>query len=101
MTNYVMSSAPSHAMQPDSPGIAVTLTDGKIYIFSHTANLNIPGLPSLAIQYHISPELASRSLLYISLLCDQDCDAHFHNKFIKISLNGVTIITVTRNSNGL
>ena len=38
MTDYVMSSAPAHDMQPARPGIAVTLTDGnKIISFAHCA----------------------------------------------------------------
>ena len=38
MTDYVMSSAPAHDMQPARPGIAVTLTDGnKIISLAHCA----------------------------------------------------------------
>ena len=84
MTYYVMSSAPVHAMQSASPGIAVTLPEDKTILSLHTVNLNIPGIPSAASQCHILPELASGSVLSIFHLCDHDLYAHYHKK-IKVS----------------
>ena len=100
-TDYVMSSAPAHDIQPASPGISVTIPYGNKNISSHTSNLNVPGLISAASQCHIFPEFSSGSLLSIVVICDHDFNAHFHKKSVKISLNGVTIITVPQNSNVL
>ena len=93
MTYDVMSSAPAHYIKPSSSGIAVTLPVGKNIVSAHTASLNILGLPPAAIQCNILPELSSVYLLYISLLCNNDCDAHFHFFLSKISFIGVLIIT--------
>ena len=53
MTNFVMSIATDHGMQPAIHSISVTLLDGNKIISSHTDDLNIPGLPSAYIQCHI------------------------------------------------
>eukprot|EP00978_Attheya_sp_CCMP212_P035929 scaffold159185_cov28-Attheya_sp.AAC.1 len=63
---------------PVSPGIFVQLPDGSLIESSHKSNLNIPGLPAAASEYHIFPALKSGSLLSIGQLCDYDCDVNFN-----------------------
>ena len=96
-----MSSDLVHFIQPYIPIISATLPDFNKISSLHTSNLIIPVLPSAASQCHTSPKLASVPLLYIVILCDHDCDSNFHKKFVKISLNGVPILTDNRSSNGL
>jgi hypothetical protein len=84
---------------PTSTPLHVSLPDGTIITSSHTANLNLPGLPPGASICHLFPELTTGSLLSIGLLCDHNCTAIFtkHAVIIK-NHEGATIIQGVRDA---
>jgi hypothetical protein len=56
---------------PTSPSTSIhfSLPNGDTITNTHTGNLRIPGLPLSARQSHVSPNLASNSLLLIVQMC--------------------------------
>jgi hypothetical protein len=72
---------------------------GNTISSSHTAEINLPGLPAAALQCHIFPALASGSLLSIGLLCDHGCIIIFCKRYIKFLLHDSLLLTGHRSPN--
>eukprot|EP00978_Attheya_sp_CCMP212_P003910 scaffold8341_cov57-Attheya_sp.AAC.7 len=100
--HYFMNTAPVSQITPAKTSLQVSLPNGHVINSSHSAYLNIPGLPASARECHIFPELTSGSLLSIGLLCDHDCDVNFRKCKVHIIYEGNEILTGQRDySNGL
>jgi hypothetical protein len=82
----------------DNTRINVSLPDGTILTSTHTGNLRIPSIPISARQAHVSPHLASHSLLSISQLCAHGCKAIFTDTAVTIALDYTVIVTGTRST---
>ena len=85
-THHFFSATPSPSndlpltdLHPVSNGINVLLPNHDKIQATHTANLNVPHLPSAARNVHLFPSLASGSLLSVGQLCDSGCTATFTN----------------------
>ena len=63
---------------------------------THTANLDLHGLPITATTAHIFPTLTSGSLLSIGQLCDHGCSAYFTRHNLLIFYKGKIILKGTR-----
>jgi hypothetical protein len=79
-----------------TPGIRVMLPDGSTITSTHTATLDLPGLPPEACQAHIFPELASGSLISVGKLCNHDCKAIFEKNTLHIERHGNIVLTGSR-----
>jgi hypothetical protein len=78
------------------------MPNGSTITSSHTALLQLPGLPDTARRCHIFPQLASGSLLSIGLLCDHDCTVTFHKTHVDVYLVDTLLLTGHRSPrNGL
>ena len=76
--------------------IAVKLPDDSIVRATHSANLNIPGLPLTACKAYLFPELKC-SLISIGILCDHGMTAHYDKDNVQIVDNlGQIIIKGSR-----
>ena len=89
-----------------NPSVHVIVPNGQIMTSISTANLPLPGLPSLATLSHGFPSLASGSLLSVGQICDNQCTAIFtdrtvrmyHNKDVNIRTTQPAFLSGTRNS---
>jgi hypothetical protein len=82
--------------------ITVLLPNGATMNSTHTAELDLPDLPSQARVVHLFPHLASGSLISIGTLCDAGCTALFRQHRLYIfNPKGRIIIQGTRQSNKL
>ncbi len=59
---------------------------------THEAELDIPALPKAARHIYIVPELASKTLLSVSQLCQADCQVIFHEKAVTVHYNGKVVL---------
>ena len=66
-----------------------------------TATIQIPGLPTRALQAHLFPQLASGSLLSVGQLCDHGCTATFNKNELYIFHKGKIIVQGSRTKNEL
>ena len=82
--------------QCNTNSISVMLLDGAILWSTHTCNLHITGLSSLATHAHIVPSLAHSSLISISTLCNDGCTATFTDKFCSIWYNNCLVLQGNR-----
>jgi hypothetical protein len=87
---------PAVNKRPASNPLAIHNPNGMIMYSTHTAELDIPHLPTGARQVHIIPDLASHTLLSIGQLCDAGCDVTFNANAV-IVLPG--LLNPTGNSN--
>jgi hypothetical protein len=100
--HYFMNTAPVSQITPAKTSLKVSLPNGHVIQSTHSAYLNIPGLPASARECHIFPELTSGSLLSIGLLCDHDCDVNFRKHKVHVIYEGKEILTGSRDyHNGL
>jgi hypothetical protein len=72
--------------------LAITTANGKLMYSTHTAELNIPYLPSTARYYHVVPKLGQYSLVSIGQLCDADCDVLFQCEIMTVSYKNTVIM---------
>jgi hypothetical protein len=63
---------------------------------THTANLNLPHLPTTATHTDLFPALGTTNLLSIGKLCDADCVCTFTKDQATIKLNNETILSGPR-----
>ena len=81
---------------PAENPIAVQLADGSIAHSTHTATLNLPGLPRSARLSHIFPTFPG-SLISTGVLCDAGCIVTYDQHKVEVAnTHGVTIITGDR-----
>jgi hypothetical protein len=72
--SFLMTAAPMTKMRPTSKPIIVWLSYGKRIHSMHTCTLDIPALPASVQHTHITPDLASHSLISIVTLCNTGCN---------------------------
>ena len=92
---------PIDEVKPNPQGINVLLPNKATMRSTHTASINIPGLPKHARIAHIFPQLASGSLLSVGQLCDEGCTATFNKNKLYIYHKGKTILQGSRTKNKL
>jgi hypothetical protein len=63
---------------------------------THTAELDLPGLPLAARQVHIVPSLTSKSLISIGQFCDAGCTVAFTATTVTVAHAQQVIITGQR-----
>jgi hypothetical protein len=96
--HFITTDLPYTNKQLANPRISVIVPNGGVLRSTHTATLNLPGLPASACAAHIFPHLASGSLISIGQLCDHGCTAHFNATTASIQLNGTTLLHGQRSS---
>lgn len=98
-----MDSPHLHHKQPVGEPLHVKLPDDSTIKSTHTAELQIPGLPKSAKRVHLFPSLGNTSLLSIGQLCDSGCKATFTADKVIITHRNNTILSGTRSplTNGL
>jgi hypothetical protein len=99
--HYFQLTFPATNITPTTKPIHVTMPNGSTISSTHTGELPIPDLPLSARTVHLFPELAAHSLLSVGMLCDHGCTCKFDTNTITIQNNGKTILTGTRDTNGL
>ena len=92
------STTPIINIKPATHPISVQLPDKYNITSTHTANLDIPILPTDATEAHLFPALGSTSLLSIGKLCDAGCEAKFRANDCIITFMGDVILKGERNS---
>jgi len=75
--HFLHPTSPAHNIEPTTIPLHVRLPDGSTIASTHTATLTIPGLPRVAAQAHIFPDLHAGALLSVSQLCDNGCTVTF------------------------
>ena len=98
---YINVNLPLTNIRPTNNGIEVLLPNSARMRSTHTALLDIQGLPQQAKTTHIFPNLASGSLLSIGQLCDAGCTALFDKKKLYIFNKGKIIMQGTRQKSKL
>ena len=63
---------------------------------SHTAQINIPGLPAAATEAHVVPALAPHPLLSVGQLCDNGCRVAFDSTQVTVEYNNQVVLQGTR-----
>ena len=76
------------AQQP----LAITTANGEIMYSTHTAELDIPYLPTSACQCHVVPKLGKFSLVSIGQLCDAECDVLFQREKMSVRYKNTVIM---------
>jgi hypothetical protein len=66
---------------------------------THEAELNFPTLPSRARRIFIVPELADKTLMSISQLCDAGCQVTFDTNAVNVYYQGEVVLTGSRMTN--
>lgn len=99
--HYINTQQPCSDCQQSINPIQVQLPHGKSIVSTHTANLNLPGVPAAANKAHIFPSLGQHSLISLGVLCDNEYEATFDKHKVTITRQGHPLFTGKRTSNGL
>jgi hypothetical protein len=75
--------------------IAIRNPNGAIMYSTHTAKLDIPGLPPAARRVHIVPALESKSLISMGQLCDAGCTIAFTATTVTVHYQEHIVLTGT------
>ena len=92
-SHYIMTIAPVHKKIPAVSPITVTLPDGTRVSSTHECELALPQLPAAARFGHISPSLASHSLLLVVKLCNAGCDVSFKDIICELRFRGRLLLS--------
>ena len=79
-------------VQPATQPIRVRLPDNSFMTSTHTAELDLPCLPTTARQAHLFPAMEGTSLISIAKMCDSGCEALFQSNKITIFRDKLPIL---------
>jgi hypothetical protein len=99
--HFVTPTMPVANKQRATTPITIANPNGTRMQSSHTAELDIPGLPPAARRVHIVPALKNHSLLSVGQLCDAGCEAHFTQSTVTITCDDETVLTGNRTNSKL
>jgi hypothetical protein len=97
--HYGTTNLPVLNKQPCKKEIRIRAANGAIMQATHEAELNFPMLPSAARRILIVPELADKTLMSISQLCDAGCQVTFDTNAVNVYYNGEVVLTGSRMTN--
>ena len=72
-SNFLMTDVHTFSITPTDEPISITLPNGNKVRSTHNCVLDLPQLPEGARNGHISPGLASNSLVSVVVLCNAEC----------------------------
>jgi hypothetical protein len=97
--HYGTTNLPVLNKQPCRKEIRIRAANGAIMRATHEAELNFPRLPSAARRIFIVPELADKTLMSISQLCDAGCQVTFDTNEVNVYHKGEVVLTGSRMTN--
>lgn len=75
--HYLLCTSPCRNKQPITNGLEVKLPNNATLTSTHTAEIQLDGVPSGAMQAHIFPQLGN-ALISVGQLCDYGCETSFN-----------------------
>jgi hypothetical protein len=90
--HYGTSALPVLNKTPCTREICIRTANGAIMRATHEAELDIPALPKAARHIYIVPELADKTLLSVSQLCQANCQVIFHGKAVTVHHDGKVVL---------
>jgi hypothetical protein len=96
--HFCTSHLPVKNKQHAIPPITIRNPNGSIMYSTHTAELDVPGLPPAGHHIHIVPALESQSLILMGQLCNAGCTVAFDAITVTVQYNKQPVLTGTRTS---
>ena len=91
-SNCFTTNAPVRNIRPTCCPLEVKIPDGKLLKSTHTADLEIEGLPPQAKQGHLIPGMKGHSLVSLVQLCRAGCVVYMDNDKLSVGYQGKVVI---------